>query len=880
MRTPLTLAITVALSAPVALAQQAATLTDVTVQGTTDLLANFLKASLSVQPGAALSSVNLRQVEQDALATGYVKTASAKLSSANGQNVLTLTVVANPVIKSVAVTGMTFLPADDFKTSLGNVLNIAPGATLNTARIDQSKQALAENYRAQGYPFAPNISTQTKAAADGTVDLTYVIDETAPIKRIEVSGSTLLPKDTVVSAFKPLYDAKKFTPEVYFAGVQQIQDAYQAAGYLASGVNPAGNSLQDGVLKISVVEGQVAGVDLSNLGLSATDAATLRTKAGGVPSLSVLEQDVRALSNRTGKSVGFALQAADPTVPNRVTVLFGVADAVSGPVKEIRFAGNTAIPTAQLQAAVKTKVGDIFSRQLAESDFIAVRDLYRKAGNDISTRDAVSFKDGVLTYTIHEARVAGYEIQWTGKKNTQERVLTRELPAAGGLYNEKAFRSALDRITALGVVRVTGVTTKAADPKTPENLTYVISVSEVSGSRSIPVGLQYDSLSGFSGTLEYQNNNLFGLGHTLNAGVTAGANDAGQSLSGNLAYTIPWLDIDFLDFRTNRTRLTLNAGSNASGNNALTYTTAGTSDTTQGVPQAHAAGQDTLRDYTVRTTGFGVNVGRNLTTSLSASVGVNTQYSTYYLEKQTAGEKTADTDAVAANAANPTATPKPIAASDDVAKALLPKNNLTTVVGTGLSYDTTVTPDFPTGGVRASVSAGYGFGRSGTDPLSWTKLEGGASTYYGLGKTLTKGFGTEQKQQAFAVRVNTGTLIGTPPPGTKFSVGYSNVNPAYELRGYDAGAFSGTNYITSSAEYRYDFNVSNSIAQGLYGIAFVDAGTAWNAGDAITLHYAVGLGAQLNLGFNNTPLAQVRFDYGFSPQTGSSKFHFRLGPVW
>ena len=98
-----TLALTAVLSAPFALAQQTASLSDVVVTGASDLLGNFLKASLSVQPGAALSSVNLRQVEQDALATGYLKTASATLQTVNGQNVLVIAVVSNPAIASVSV---------------------------------------------------------------------------------------------------------------------------------------------------------------------------------------------------------------------------------------------------------------------------------------------------------------------------------------------------------------------------------------------------------------------------------------------------------------------------------------------------------------------------------------------------------------------------------------------------------------------------------------------------------------------------------------------------------------------------------------------------------------------------------------------------------
>ena len=884
-----TLAVTVALSAPYALAQSAApataTVGDVVVKGTTDLLGNFLKASLSVQPGAALSSVNLRQVELDAVATGYIKSASAEFQTIGGQNVLVITAVPNPVIKNVNVTGVTFLPADGFKTSLANVLNIAPGATLNTVRIEQSKTALAQNYRAEGYPFTPSISAESKANADGSVDLNYVVDESAPITRIEVTGSTLLPQAQIVAAFQPLYDAKKFAPDTYFAAIQQIQQQYQAAGYLASGVNAQASTLEGGVLKVSVLEGQVAGVDVSNLQLPAGSTPALVTKVGTAPSLALLEQDVRTLSNLSGKSVGFALQPPDPANPSRVTVLFGVADASTAPVKESRVSGNTVVPTADLQAAVKTKTGDVFSRQLAEADFMALRDVYRKAGYEISTRDAVTFENGVLTFNVHEVHIAGYELAYTGNKNTQERVITRELPDPGTLYNDKAFRSALDRVTRLGLVRITGLTTKSADPKNPENLTYVLAVTEQTGTRSFPISLGYDTTSGFNGQVGFQNNNLFGLGHTLDFSLVAAANDAGQVFGGSATYTIPWLDIDFLDFRKKRTSVSFSLGSPVTGNSTLYTRDASGAATTE----------NTGRQYTTRQTGFGVNIGRNVSDQLVVSAGVNTNYNTYNLEPY----KASDTAAVTTDSSgNPVVTTNkdgngnPVVSDEDRAKygtnpdadiqatTQLPTTSLTTVIGAGARYDSTTTPEFPTNGYRANVTAGYGFGSAGDLGLSWTKLEGGASTYFGLGNTLEKGFGTTQKQQAFAVRLNAGTLIGTPPPGTTYAIGYSSPNPAYELRGYGNSAFKGTNYVTSSAEYRYDLNLNTAITQGVYLIGFADAGSAWNSGESPTLGYSVGLGTQINLAIAGSFLTNVRFDYGFSPSTGSGQFHFRLGGLW
>ena len=89
-------------------------------------------------------------------------------------------------------------------------------------------------------------------------------------------------------------------------------------------------------------------------------------------------------------------------------------------------------------------------------------------------------------------------------------------------------------------------------------------------------------------------------------GVRLGAvqNQAGQNWVGSLNYTIPWLDLDFADFRKNRTSLSFGVGSDVGGNIAL----------------LDANKEDTGRDYTTRTNGFSLGLGRNtLTRKLGSS---------------------------------------------------------------------------------------------------------------------------------------------------------------------------------------------------------------------------------------------------------------------
>ena len=874
MKHPLTLALTLALAAPLAAAQTtdtapaapatpapatpapattapaSATLGSVTVTGATDLLGSFLKASLTVQPGAALSSLNLRAIEQEALATGFFSTVNASLGTAGGQNVLTLAVKANPQISAVEITGLTYFPADGFKTRIADLLNIAPGATLNTDRVEQSKTLLADNFRTEGYPFAPNISTQTKAGSDGSVTLTYVVDETAPIKGIQISGNTRLPRETITTTFKPLFDAKKFTPDIYFKSAQQIAEAYQAAGFLQSGVDISGTKLEGGVLKVKLAEGQVGSVDTSNLG-EGVSADKLQTLVGAPLTVATLEADTRTLANQTGKSVGFALQP-DPQNPAKVTVLFGDAQTATGPIKEIRFVGNTKLTQAELSAALKLQVGDVYSKQLGESSFFAIRDAYRAKGYDISTRDPVTFDNGVLTYTLREAQLAKFELNWEGKHRTQDRVILRELQNLKGVVTDASIRDGLDRITRLGIVKVSNLTTRSDDPNNPELLTYVITLADQGSTRSIPLGISYDTISGFQGSVGVSNNNVFGLAHSLEGSVTAQPTGSGQFLGAAVTYSIPWLDIDFADFRKTRTSVALSLNSTLSPNNVI----------------LNADGSDSGRQYTQRSSGFSVRLGRSLGRYLSGSLGVGTSYDVNYLESITATEQ-AVADAVGTTLPDDTA-----------ANALIPDNGVVTRISPGLGYDSTNSGDFPTQGVRANLSPSYNFGSAGSTGLSWFRIEGGASTYFGFGKTLTKGFAQENKQQVVAVRANAGTLTGKYPSGSNFSIGGANTINAYELRGVPNATLVGSSYLTGSAEYRYDFGVSNAIAQGLYGIAFADAGSAWADNGTQSSAYSLGLGVQLNLGLGGALLPALRFDYGFSPSNSSSKFSFRLGPVW
>jgi len=91
-------------------------------------------------------------------------------------------------------------------------------------------------------------------------------------------------------------------------------------------------------------------------------------------------------------------------------------------------------------------------------------------------------------------------------------------------------------------------------------------------------------------------------------------------------------------------------------------------------------------------------------------------------------------------------------------------------------------------------------------------------------------------------------------------------------------------YVTSSLEYRYNFNLNTIATQTVIGVAFVDLGWASsvpNYPDYQTPVFAgAGIGVQINLGFGSVVLPAIRMDYAFSERHPTGVFGFRVGPVF
>ncbi|GGJ31071.1 BamA/OMP85 family outer membrane protein [Deinococcus roseus] len=831
------LALTLALLSVPALAQQQGTISEIRVQGADDLLTSLIKIELPFMVGDPISKVDPKLAELAVEGLGFFKSVEASLIEENGQTILLVQVVPNPTISKVEIKGNTAVQESQIRALLENRLNIAAGTTLNTLRVDQSRQILADGYKQAGLPFSPKVQTDLIADGDEVI-LTYTIDETAPLDSVKFSGNTLVTEEELQQAVAPLVQAKTFTLTAYQQAMQNIANLYSRKGYQGSGPSPTGVELVSNVLTIPIRELKIGNIDTSSLG----EGVELSSKPGDFLNTNKLLDDVRVQGNRLGKyiSVQYTPSAQNPTVVN---VSFKLEDQATGKIEKIVINNETALTEEELRPLLRLHTGDLFNLELAQNDYLAMQRAYREKGFELVTQpNPIDFDGTTLTFNLRELKIAGYELEWKGEHRSQERLVLRELPPAGSAFNKDIFNKSLEKLIRTGYVSPPEVLTKV-NPEDPNSAIFVLKLTENSN-RYFSPAIEYNSLGGgWSGSVAYEDNNFFGTGHSASAQVSATLNEANQPLNAQLSYSIPWLDFDFLDFATTPTSASVSVYTTVTPNLSIKKPVPNSTDK-----------EDTGRQYSERATGFSVNVGRPLTPDLRVSLGYSMEWTQTYLERRATGEAG-------------------LPDNDPDLLASFPPNGQNSQIYSSLSYDNVNLPEFPGSGFRANLGASYGFGYVGSNRLNWWQLTGGARTYFGFGDKLENG----SDQFAVALRANAGTILGSAPESRTFIVGGSEPSDRYTLRGYDSRAFTGSNYFTAGTELRYNTGISTAFSQGLYGVAFVDVGDAWTKSNEFKLNWGYGLGVQINLGTSSFLLPAIRLDYGFSPVNPTGKWHFRLG---
>jgi len=851
-------------------------LVEVRVEGTTNY-ADIVRTLIISRPGTAVETIDIEAERNRVYSLGTFETVTVAFETIAAGPVLVVRVQENPRIGEIEFEGVEILPVASLTDALRSTNLLEPGRVLNTARAEESLTTIKQLYRQAGLPYDVDVVLTTEPAPDLAqsadaipIRLIYQVDEAAVISEVRYEGNTVFTDAELDSLFIGLKRRGEFDPALYSETVRAVGLRYDNLGYRSSGVNVNTTELRDGVLTVAIQELVIDSIDTTALGV---DPAALELQPGDLFNFDTLLADVKRLAK--GRSSDIQLQAGI-SASGGVRVTFRVgAPETAGPVEQIVFEGNTVLSAEQLTRVLTLQEGDTFTSFLAEEDFVSIVRAYQQAGYRVVTQPDYSYDDGRYVQRVTELVLDGYELQYEGDVgSTQESVVTRYLPDPGTVVNDQHIIEGLRRVASLGVVEVVNY---ALQPGSAPNSAVVIVQLRKQQTGELRPAAQYATDTGFSASLSYAEKNFLGLAHTAGAQVDVLNTDLGIMLGGSINYDIPWLYIDALDFKEVPTTLSASVFSLVNNNQTLS------ADGQTTAPYPGLADDELVRvgEYTTRSTGFSVSVGRPVAPNTYLTVSGRGAYAQYMLEPPRVA---CEFDGGSVTNGDQCSLPF------EDALQYLPLSGLSAFTGVRVDYDDRDNSNFPTEGINAYGTFGLGFGNDMLSPDTgeragylYEQVTGGVRTYVRLADLAPNE--VTDKGHVFAVRFDVGHQFGGVYPVSKrFLVGRTN-DFGPQIRGFTNDDFNlSRTYATSSFEYRYDFNLSTFATQTVIALAFVDVG--WASGVPGFAQYqtpvfaGAGIGVQVNLGFGGVLLPAVRLDYAFSERHPRGVFSFRVGPVF
>lgn len=854
-------------------------LADVRVEGTTNY-ADIVKTIITARKGTPVASIDLEAERNRIYNLGTFQEVSLSLQSSPAGPVLVIKVKENPLIGAIAFEGNDTVDAATLEAALKNNNLVETGRVYNTSRSQDAKQTIQDVYRQNGFPFDVDVNLRVEPAPDLVkqgeqvpVRLTYSVGEQAKIDHVAFDGNTVFGDEQLKQPFDALLKAGAFKLSDYQKAVQQVGKMYADDGYRGSGVDTQTSELKDGTLTVRVQELHIDSIDTTALGVNPSD---LSLQPGDLFNYDKLLSDVKRLAK--GRSSDIQLQTLrSPTGGVRVVFQLGAPDT-AGPIKAIKFEGNTVLSDAELERVLSLHVGDTFTSALAREDFGAIAKAYNDKGYLIRTQPDFSYDNGTYIQRVTEMRIEGYKIQYQGKPdNTKRFVITRYLPAVGSVANVNQIDDGLRQVYRTGAI--TPVDRSVKQGTMPDQVIVDVTVKHASTGTFQP-SAQYATDTGLSASLSFQEKNFLGRAHHISVDVNGKSTDLGVMVGGSLRYDIPWLYIAQDDFEKVPTSYSVQIFSDVRNNQPLSTPDGSTTVTYPGLA-ATEANRVRVGEYTVRSTGLGISVSRQIYPNTAMTLSGSGSYASYKLEPPTA---TCSVSGGTVTNGSSCSLPS------SEARQYLPTSGVSTFFGAGAIFDNRDAPDFPTSGVHAYGNFGVGIGSDYTSPVTgrrktytYQQVTVGVRTYAKLSELDPTD--VKDPNHVFAVRLDAGTQLGNDYPASKkFSVGRTTQTRSL-IRGYTAGDFNlSKSYVTSSFEYRYNFNLSTVATQTVIGIAFVDVGWASSVPgykDYQTPVFAgTGIGVQINLGFGSVVLPAIRMDYAFSEKHPTGVFGFRVGPVF
>ncbi|WP_324780600.1 outer membrane protein assembly factor BamA [Thiobacillus sedimenti] len=477
----LTLALAAVFAAQPVFAAEPFVVKDIRVEGIQRTEAGTVFSYLPVKVGDTMTDEKTEAAIKALYATGFFK--DVRLEARDG--VLIVSVAERPSIAKITLNGIKEFSQDDLKKGLKET-GLAEGRVLDRSLLDKAEQELRRQYFNRGKYAVQITSTLTPLERNRVaVQFDVVEGKSAKIRQINVVGNHAFKEKQLLKEFKST------TPGwlTWYTKTDQYSKSRLAGDIEAL----RSFYLNRGYLEFNVDSTQVE--------------------------ISPDKQDIYITVN--------------------------VTEGPQYKVSDVKLAGQTLVPEAELKKLITIKQGEVFARDRLTETTKKIGDRLGNDGYAFANVNAVPDLDKekhTVAFTLFVdpgRRVYVQRVNVTGNTKTRDEVVRREVrQMEGAYYDADKINLSRDRLNRLGYFNEVNIETPAVEGTT-DQVDVNINVTEKS-TGSVMLGAGFSSSEGLVLSGSISQSNVFGTGNRLSAQINSGSVNKVYALS----YTNPYYTID------------------------------------------------------------------------------------------------------------------------------------------------------------------------------------------------------------------------------------------------------------------------------------------------------------------------------------------------
>ncbi len=457
------------------------------------------------------------------------------------------------VVKDIRVEGLQ-------RTEAGTVFTYLPVKVGETMNDDLASQAIKSLYNTG---FFKDVRIET----EGNV-LVVTVQERSSIAQIDFSGNKSFPTDKMKEGLKQvgIAEGQIFDKSQLDRAEQEVKRQYLSQGKYGATVKAVVSPLERNrvAVRFDIEEGAVSKIRSINIvGNNAFSMDDLRAEfllttpnwmswwnKDDQYSKQKLNADLEALRSfyLNRGYLEFNIDSTQVSItPDKkdIYITVNMTEGEKYTISEVKLAGDTIVPDAEMQQLISVKKGDTFNREKITESSKAISDRLSNDGyafSNVNPVPEVNKEQHTAAFTFFVdpgKRVYVRRINIAGNTRTRDEVLRREVrQLESAWYASDKINRSKERLVRTDFFSDVNVETPAV-PGTADQVDLNISVTEKS-TGSIQFGAGLSSSEGVVFGITVNQNNFLGTGNRVSAQVNTGKVNTTYSLS----YTDPYFTPD------------------------------------------------------------------------------------------------------------------------------------------------------------------------------------------------------------------------------------------------------------------------------------------------------------------------------------------------